>query len=290
MSQSSLDSPRVRDRLRCLGSKLRAPLLFASGCLAAFIALALYSALLPGPPLLTQRDVNDTIARVMASATPRPALSVGVYQAILPSLVLVQTNASAGNQPTGSDQAQTNPAQNGRGLGSGVVINDNGIILTSLHIVEGADEIRVTFSDGTQSEAWVIAAQPENDIAVLQPLQLPSAVVPATLGNPNALRIGDEAYVVGNPLGLYGSLSAGVISGLKRSFKPPDRAQRLDDLIQFDAAVNPGNSGGPLLNRYGQVVGIVTALVSPSGQEAFSGIGFAVPIDLAGGAAGMPAY
>lgn len=290
MSQSSLDSPRVRDCLRCLGSKLRAPLLFASGCLAAFIALALYSALLPGPPLLTQRDVNDTIARVMASATPRPALSVGVYQAILPSLVLVQTNASAGNQPTGSDQAQTNPAQNGRGLGSGVVINDNGIILTSLHIVEGADEIRVTFSDGTQSEAWVIAAQPENDIAVLQPLQLPSAVVPATLGNPNALRIGDEAYVVGNPLGLYGSLSAGVISGLKRSFKPPDRAQRLDDLIQFDAAVNPGNSGGPLLNRYGQVVGIVTALVSPSGQEAFSGIGFAVPIDLAGGAAGMPAY
>lgn len=226
----------------------------------------------------------------MASATPRPALSVGVYQAILPSLVLVQTNASAGNQPTGSDQAQTDPAQNGRGLGSGVVINDNGAILTSLHIVEGADEIRVTFSDGTQSQAWVIAAQPENDIAVLQPLQLPSTVVPATLGNPNALRIGDEAYVVGNPLGLYGSLSAGVISGLKRSFKPPDRAQRLDDLIQFDAAVNPGNSGGPLLNRYGQVVGIVTALVNPSGQEAFSGIGFAVPIDLAGGAAGMPAY
>jgi S1-C subfamily serine protease len=135
-----------------------------------------------------------------------------------------------------------------------------------------------------------MAEQPENDIAVLQPGQLPKLLVPAMLGNPNALRVGDEAYVVGNPLGLYGSLSAGVISGLKRSFTPSGRGQRLENLIQFDAAVNPGSSGGPLLNRYGQVVGIVTALANPSGQDAFSGIGFAVPIDVAGGAVGMPSY
>jgi S1-C subfamily serine protease len=104
------------------------------------------------------------------------------------------------------------------------------------------------------------------------------------------MRVGDEAYVVGNPLGLFGSMSAGVISGFERSFKLEDSEQRLEGLIQFDAAANPGNSGGPLLNRYGQVVGIVTALANPTEQDVFIGIGFAVPITTAGGAAGLPPY
>ena len=115
-------------------------------------------------------------------------------------------------------------------------------------------------------------------------------VVPAMLGNPNAMRVGDEAFVVSNPLGLYGSMSAGVISGFDRSFQPPNSTQRLQGLIQIDAAVNPGNSGGPLLNRQGQVVGIVAGLVNPADQNVFAGIGFAVPINVAGGAAGMPPY
>jgi len=233
---------------------------------------------------MTPQEVNAEIARAMASATPRPALSTAAYQAVAPALVLVQAHKSTGQTKAGSDE------QSARGLGSGVVVNDQGLILTSLHVVKDADQIWVTFADGTQAYAQVMAEQPENDIAVLQPGQLPKLLVPAMLGNPNALRVGDEAYVVGNPLGLYGSLSAGVISGLKRSFTPSGRGQRLENLIQFDAAVNPGSSGGPLLNRYGQVVGIVTALANPSGQDAFSGIGFAVPIDVAGGAVGMPSY
>ncbi|HRW08545.1 MAG TPA: trypsin-like peptidase domain-containing protein, partial [Caldilineaceae bacterium] len=118
----------------------------------------------------------------------------------------------------------------------------------------------------------------------------PELLVPATLGNPNALNIGDEAYVVGHPLGLYGSMSAGVISGFNRSFRPQNSEERLEGLIQIDAAVNPGNSGGPLLNRYGQVVGIVAGLANPTEDSFFIGIGFAVPIDVAGGAAGLPPY
>jgi S1-C subfamily serine protease len=169
-----------------------------------------------------------------------------------------------------------------------VVVDDRGDILTALHVVANADNIQLTFADGTKSSAQVVARQPENDIAVLRASQPPQQLVPAVLGNPNALRIGDEAYVVGNPFGLYGSMSAGVISGLNRSFRRPDGGQRLQGLIQIDAAVNPGNSGGPLVNRNGEVVGIVTALLNPTEQEVFIGIGFAVPITTAGGAVGSP--
>jgi serine protease DegQ len=132
--------------------------------------------------------------------------------------------------------------------------------------------------------------QPENDIAVLRARQPPPQIVPAILGNPQAMQIGDEAFVVGNPLGLYSSMSVGVISGVNRSFQPRYSDQRLEGLIQIDAAVNPGNSGGPLLNRNGEVIGIVTALVNPTGQETFIGIGFAVPINVAGSAAGLLPY
>ncbi len=180
--------------------------------------------------------------------------------------------------------------QRAAGLGSGVVVSDQGDILTSLHVVTAATSIQLTFADGTQSAGVVVAEQPENDIAVLRAEQPPAQLFPAILGNPNAMRVGDEAFAVGNPFGLYSSLSAGVISGFNRSFRPENSSQPIEGLIQIDAAVNPGNSGGPLLNRAGQVIGIVTALVNPTEQEVFIGIGFAVPITVAGGAAGLPPY
>jgi S1-C subfamily serine protease len=214
----------------------------------------------------------------MASATPRPAFSARVYQLILPSLVLIKT------------QDENSEDDEGVRVGSGVVINDSGDILTALHVVSGTTEIEISFADGTEARAEIIASEPENDIAVLHPSRPPEVIVPAVLGNPNAMRVGDETYAVGNPLGLSGSMSAGVISGFDRSLPLNDRGDRLEGLIQFDAAVNPGNSGGPLLNRNGQVIGIVTALANSLEQNFFTGIGFAVPIDTAGGAAGAPDY
>jgi S1-C subfamily serine protease len=130
--------------------------------------------------------------------------------------------------------------------------------------------------------------KPENDIAVLKAATPPAQIVPATLGNPKAMQVGDEAYVVGNPFGLYSSMSAGVISGFNRTFQPRNTNLNLTGLIQVDASVNPGNSGGPLLNRNGEVIGIVEGLINPTDQNFFVGIGFAIPINVAGGAAGLP--
>jgi S1-C subfamily serine protease len=267
---------RWRMRMRRLGSGLRRTVPFVTGMLAALAGLLLYNQLFPGPRPLTNQDVNNTVAQVMASATPPPAFSEQVYQVIQPSLVLIETQ---GKDASGKAE---------QALGSGTIVDDQGDILTSLHVVANATDIQLTFADGSQSAAQVATKQPENDIAVLHANTPPAKIVPATLGNPRAMRVGDEAYVVGNPFGLYSSMSAGVISGFNRTFQPPNSGQKLQGLIQIDAAVNPGNSGGPLLNRYGQVIGVVTGIVNPTEQDVFIGIGFAVPINVAGGALGSP--
>jgi S1-C subfamily serine protease len=271
---SRLEQWRVR--LVNFRSKIKKTVPFITGMLATLLALFLYNQLFPGPQPLTTKQVSDTVVNVMSSATPPPAVASLVYQVIRPSLVLIQTKGN------GSDGKSQN------GLGSGVVISQNGDILTSLHVVANATEIQLTFADGTQTTAQVTNEQPENDIAVLQPDQLPQVLVPAVMGNPRAMHVGDDAYVVGNPFGLYSSMTAGVISGFDRSFQPENTNTQLTGLIQIDTAVNPGNSGGPLLNRAGHVVGIVEGIVNPTGQDVFIGIGFAVPINVAGGALGSP--
>jgi len=275
---SASGSERWRDRLVRFRTYVKSAIPFVTGILAALLAILLYNLLFPGTHQMTAREVNDTVVQAMASATPRPAFSRQVFQVVQPSLVLIQTK---GHNDGGEDE---------NSLGSGVVITINGEILTSLHVVAGADEILVTFADGTESGAEVVLEQPENDIAVLQPYQLPGILVPAVLGNPGAMRVGDEAFAVGNPFGLYGSMSAGVISGFNRTFQASDSDLKLEGLIQVDAAVNPGNSGGPLLNRSGQVIGIVTGIVNPSEQNFFVGIGFAVPINVAVGGIGAAPY
>jgi S1-C subfamily serine protease len=271
---------RLRQQLHLPGLwlKIKGISQFAAGIVVALLALMLFNALTPEPDLLTEGEVRDTIFQVMASATAPPPFSAQVYQIIQPSLVLIQTNAE-GERGEAED-----------GLGSGVVINDKGDILTSLHVVDGADEIHIIYADGTRATGEVVASEIESDIAVLASDHLPEVLVPAILGNPNVMHVGDEAYVVGNPFGLYSSVSAGVISGFGRSFQPEERDQMLENLIQVDAAVNPGNSGGPLLNRFGQVIGIVVGIINPTEDDFFIGIGFAVPIDVAGSVAGIPPY
>ncbi len=273
------DVPTTTPRRRQVNARLGPLALFVAGVAAAFLALALSRIAFPGPTPLTSRDVTNSIGRALASQTPGPALSVGAFAAIRPSLVLIETVG-----PSASADAT-----DGR-LGSGVVIDEAGDILTSLHVVTDATSITLTFADGTTSPAEITTRQPENDIAVLQAESPPAGLVPATLGNPGAVRVGSEAYVVGSPFGLSASMSAGVISGLGRTFQEPSGGPVLHDLIQIDAAVNPGNSGGPLLDRDGRVIGIVAALINPTRQDVFVGIGLAVPIDVAGGAAGLPQY
>ena len=263
-----------RKRLQRLRISARGLSLFLLGILAALVGFWLYHLITPSTPPLTSNDVNAAVQAAMASATPPPAYSEVVYQIIRPSLVLIQSQS---------------PNANGEiSLGSGTIIDANGDILTSLHVVNGAKTIQITFADGTQSSASVVNTQPDIDIAVLKADKPPAQIVPAVLGNPNSMQVGDDAYVVGNPFGLYSSMSAGVISGFNRTFQPTNTNLTLKGLIQIDAAVNPGNSGGPLLNRAGQVIGIVEGIANPTQQDVFIGIGFAIPINIAGGAAGLP--
>jgi S1-C subfamily serine protease len=229
----------------------------------------------PSEPALRRAEVAPIASRVVEKAIEdlraAPATSAVVYQQILPSLVQIEARRGASAEDAGT--------------GSGVIVNANGAILTALHVVDGATRIRLAFVDGTRSNGQIVSEDPANDIAVLLPDRPPQPIVPAVLGG--AGQVGDEAYAVGHPLGFVGSISSGVISGLERSIEVPG-GRTLRGLIQFDAAVNPGSSGGPLLNRGGQVVGIVTGLAGPSRDGYFAGIGFAVPIGAAGGAADAP--
>jgi S1-C subfamily serine protease len=227
----------------------------------------------PAKPVNIAQTVSSEVAQGIAAAQKAtPPAGETVYRAIQPSVVLI--NATHG---TGAS-ADTDS-------GAGVVINANGQILTARHVIDGADSIQVTFPDGTNSTATVVSEEASDDIAVIAPDTPPSVIVPAVMGG--RLQIGDVVYALGHPLGLTDSLSSGVVSGLNRTVPISDQLT-LDGLIQFDAAVNPGNSGGPLLNSAGQVVGIVTALANPADQTFFVGIGFAIPIATAGGAAGAP--
>jgi S1-C subfamily serine protease len=249
------------------------------GAVVAFGAVILFNLLVPGPPRLTQDDVDARVQAALASMTPAPAFSEVVFQSVRHSLVLVEI------ERPDDVSGRKDPA-----IGSGVVVNLAGDILTSLHVVDDATAIQVTFADGTRSEADVVSEDPSIDIAVLRASTPPAEIAPAILGDSGGVREGSEAYAMGSPFGLTSSVSAGVISGLDRTFRLEDTNTILRGLIQIDAAVNPGISGGPLLNREGHVIGILTALLNPTGDEVFVGVGLAVPINVAGGPAGLPPY
>ena len=182
------------------------------------------------------------------------------------------------------------PERRGTGIGTGVVIVDNGTILTNLHVVLGAERIKVRFFDGMEADAVVIGVRPEHDLAVLKAKSVPDDLVSATLRSTADLAIGDQVVAVGFPFGIGPSASAGVVSGLKREYHSPEGKRILTNLIQFDAAANPGNSGGPLVTADGEVVGIVTGILNPTNQRVFIGIGFAVPIENAAAAVGMSPF
>jgi S1-C subfamily serine protease len=268
---------------------------------------ALLLALVAGWPAWTTKikppmafEHIDAAMRESIAKEPLPSAAAAAYAAVIPSVVRVigehkpppddpaapkPKNAKAAGKPT--DKAID---EDGRSVGTGVVIVDKGLILTNLHVVAGADRITVNFFDGSESEAVLVNLQPEHDLAVLRAKTIPDDLHAATLRSTAGLTPGEQVIAIGFPFGIGPSTSQGVISGLKREFRSPEGQRSLTNLIQFDAAANPGNSGGPLVTMDGHVVGIVTAIMNPNQQRTFIGIGFAVPIENAAAAVGMPPF
>jgi S1-C subfamily serine protease len=274
-----------RGRIAAWVHRHPAPLWALAGALLACAAMLLMLRLLPGQRAVTQDDI-DAAVRTSLEKEPLPSAAAKAYEAILPSVVRVIGLMS--DDDDGEDRPEKRAME--RSLGTGVVIIDNGTILTNLHVVSGARKIRVRFANGHESDAVVVGAQPENDLAVLKAASLPDDLEAATMRSTADLRPGDHVIAVGHPFGIGPSVSYGVVSGLKREFRSAEGEKTLTNLIQFDAAANPGNSGGPLVTMDGHVVGIVTAILNPSEQRTFIGIGFAVPIENAASAAGMPPF
>ncbi len=262
-------------RLRIIRRRIWIPIVVL---IVSFSSVLLYNFSIHPPGALTQDEIEQRIADALASATPPPPHSAEVFEIILPSLISIRTIF------------ENHSDDEGFGIGSGVAINADGQILTAFHVVADAMEIEVFYPDGNSASAEILSADPENDMAILIPTSPPGLIVPAVLGNPFAMQIGDEAYAVGNPFGFTHSMSAGVISGFNRSLTVKESGLELNGLIQFDTAINPGSSGGPLLNRQGQVIGIVTGLANPTEQVFFIGLGFAVPIMTAVSAGGGPQH
>src|SRR5215831_19635579 len=186
------------------------------------------------------------------TATARPTVSQ-IYQRVRPSVVIIRA---------------------GNALGTGVIVADNGAIMTANHVIAGTRDINVTFADGTTARAAVASADPKQDMATLITTARLDVLVLATLGG--TANFGASVIAVGTPLSLSYSVSSGIVSGLNRSVETHDG--KYSGLIQFDAPVNPGSSGGPLLDAQGLVIGIVVSIADPGHDDAFAGIGFAVPI------------
>lgn len=251
----------------------------AAGGLFALLLVFTYTAIKTTPPRqITQEDIRAAVLHTLETNTlPSPAKKA--YEVIRPSIVRVR-----GLEP-GKDGKDTE-----KSVGTGVVIVDKGIILTNLHVVLGAKRLQVVFADGLESDATITGVRPEHDLAVLQAQTIPDDLFAATMRSTADLALGDQVVAVGFPFGIGPSVTAGVVSGLRREFHSPEGKRVLTNLIQFDAAVNPGNSGGPLVTPEGEVVGIVTGILNPTNQRFFVGIGFAVPIENAAAAAGLPPF
>lgn len=210
--------------------------------------------------------------------TPRGDLAqdekstIELFKQVSPSVVYITSIAVQRNA------LSLRPLQIPRGTGSGFVWDENGYIVTNFHVVQGAQAAEVTLADGSTWRATPVGAEPDKDLAVLKIDAPKKNLRPISVGSSFGLEVGQKVFAIGNPFGLDQTLTTGVISGLGREIESVTR-RPIQGVIQTDAAINPGNSGGPLLDSAGRLIGINTAIFSPSG--AYAGIGFAVPVDAA---------
>ena len=253
---------------------------FLGGAVLTAAAMIAHSAL-TAPPVqhITQEDIDAAVLKTLQTK-PLPTPATKAWTAVRGSIVRVRAIGDGIEQDEYAERSQ----------GTGVVVKDNGTILTSLHVIAGASRVRVEFADGLETEATLVSETPENDLAVLQATRVPDDLKAATLASSKAVQEGEQVTAVGFPYGIGPSVSSGVVSGVGRQYQAPDNGSLLRELIQFDAAVNPGSSGGPLINAAGEVIGIVTAILTPGERGSFTGIAFAVPIQSAASAAGLPPF
>ena len=268
----------VNSKLKESVRKYRVPLLAAVPGLAALFFVLFQWTHGPARQQLTQEDIDAAVTSALQSV-PLPSSATRAYEAVRGSIVRVRAFMDG---PDGGEVEGN--------VGTGVVILDTGVILTNIHVVAGAKRVSLTFFEGLESTAVVTGTRPEDDLAVLQAQTLPDDLQAATLQSTSGLSPGDHVTAVGFPFGIGPSVSSGVVSGLRREHRSPEGKRMLTNLIQFDAAANPGNSGGPLVNASGEVVGIVTGILNPTQQRVFIGIGFAVPIENAAMAVGVPPF
>lgn len=221
-------------------------------------------------PVSAPSAYQQSVEASPVTLTPEELANIRVYQVAQQAVVNITTST-----------VQVDPffgiRQLGQGSGSGSIIDRQGHILTNNHVIEGAEEIQVTLSDGQTYEAELIGADAEYDMAVLKIDAPADSLTPIAMGRSDNLRVGQKAYAVGNPFGLEGTLTTGIVSSLNRSLPSRQRGRTMTSMIQTDAAMNPGNSGGPLLDSGARMIGMNVAIASKTGQN--TGVGFAIPVN-----------
>ncbi len=244
--------------------------LFAAIVAGVLIALTVSNINIPYGPWThsTARTVDE---RGPLSEAERA--NIELFERVSPSVVQVAARSAVAS-PFAEDEGE---AAGAAASGTGFVWDNNGHVVTNNHVVQNGREVAVRFASGEVAQASIVGVAPNYDLAVLRirnPRQLPP---PVALGSSNDLKVGQIAFAIGNPFGLDQSLTSGIISALKRRL-PTSSGREITNVIQTDTAINPGNSGGPLLDSAGRLIGVNTAIISPSGSSA--GIGFAVPADI----------
>ena len=240
---------------------------------AGFIAAVLGASVASGAATAALINAQSSPTATVASTRVTTGTATSNGTALSASAIYAQASLGV---VTITTQVQGRFGSSGQGTGSGLVVNAAGDIVTNAHVVSGAQQMQVTFSNGQTASATLVGINSGADLAVIHVSVAASSLHPVTLGNSNSLLVGDTVYAIGAPFGLSESLTAGIVSGLHRA-NTGSGGTVPADLIQVDAAINPGNSGGALLNNQGQVIGINESIESPVNGNV--GVGFAIPIN-----------